>query len=106
MVSLRLELEDAYNGGSNGQSLNVTTTPVVACVDPAGLASSQRIQGDQSLIVFPNPATDEVMVDFKNMWIKENYSSWICWVISSPVVPFLVSHQRLSTWRPYILVPE
>lgn len=64
---VRVELEDGYASGANGVALSVDLSSATACLDGARAVISQSAQGDMEMQVFPNPATDEVVVDFRQM---------------------------------------
>ncbi len=62
--NVRVELSDGYNNGANGQNLSISLGDATACVLPASLTEMAAPVDDLQISVFPNPATDQMVVDF------------------------------------------
>ncbi len=72
VVSLRVELSDGYNEGANSQNLNVSLSDATACVVPSGLSGSLASEEELLISVFPNPAVNQLLVNFSQEVVTGN----------------------------------
>ena len=91
VTSVRVELSDGFENGTNNQSLLISLGEVSSCVIPLGL-SAGIAGGNLDLSIYPNPAKNFAVLDFNRT--VENGEIMISDALSRPLCLIPVDKRR------------